>query len=161
MLRCPLILIWMCYRRTELTIIGMSITTPSPLPGQAALRGESGCSPRKALPGPSSAAPSTSSSSRWAGAAAYLSTQVRASHQSGKTLDSCTVSSLFFGQYTRSCAGLLRWAAALGCCAGLLRWAAAASCCGVVLRRRAAAACWRSAWGTQALKTRHKLVASY
>ena len=57
-----------------------AITTPSPLPGQAALRGESGCSLRKALPGPNSTAPSTSSSSRWAGVAAYLSSQVRASH---------------------------------------------------------------------------------
>ena len=34
-----------------------AVTTPSPLPGQAALRGESGCSSRKALPGPRSSAP--------------------------------------------------------------------------------------------------------
>ena len=62
---------------------------------------ESGCSPRKALPGPSSSAPSTSSSSRWAGAAAYLSTQLRASHQSGKT-GQLHCFFVIFGQYLRS-----------------------------------------------------------
>ena len=34
-------------------------TTPSLAPGQVALRGENGRSPRKALPGPRSSAPST------------------------------------------------------------------------------------------------------
>ena len=50
------------------------------MPGQAALRVESGCFTRKALSGPRSSAPSTSSSSLLVGAAAYLSSQVRASY---------------------------------------------------------------------------------
>ena len=111
------------------------ITTLSPMPGQAALRRESGCSHRKALPGPrssASSAPSTSSSS-------CRSVQLRVCHrrserhtQTGKTHDICIY---FLLLLTIDTSGRAR-----GCCAG-------------VLRLRAAAACWRSAWSAQALKT--------
>ena len=73
-----------------------AMTTPSPLPGQAALRGESGCSTRKALPRPRSSAPSTSSSS------SCRSLPLRIYHrrcerytQTGKTHDICIYSFSF------------------------------------------------------------------
>ena len=79
-----------------------AITTPSPLPGQAALRRESGCSPRKALPAPSSAATPI-----W---------------QDTGQLHCFFV---IFGQYTGRapgcCAGLLRRRAAASCCGVVLR----------------------------------------
>ena len=71
-----------------------AITTLSSMPGQAALREESGCSHRKALPRQRSSAPSTSSSS-------CRSLPLRVYHrrserhtQTGKTYDICTYSSL-------------------------------------------------------------------
>ena len=86
-----------------------AIATLSQIPGQAALRGVSGCSPRKALPGPKSSAPSTSSSS-------CRSVPLRIYHrrsgchvQAGKTHDSCISSSLF----SVNASGR-----ALGCCGG-------------------------------------------
>ena len=79
-----------------------AITTLSPLPGQGALREESGCSTRKALPGPSFSAPSTSSWSRWAELLRIYHRRSGRHMQAVKTHDSCTVSSLFFGQYLRS-----------------------------------------------------------
>ena len=107
-----------------------AVTTLSPMPGQAALRGVSGCSPRKALPGPSASAPSTSSSS-------CRSVPLRVYHrrserhtQTGKTQDICIYYFSFFTIETSGCAR--------GCCAGL--------------RRRAVVACWRSAWGAQSLQ---------
>ena len=88
-------------------------------PGRLLCR-ESGCSPRKALPGPRSSVPSTSSSS-------CRSLPLRVYHrrsgrhmQAGKTQDSCIYSSLF----SVNASGRAR----------LLR---AGLCCGVVLRRRA------------------------
>ena len=97
-----------------------AVTTPSPTPGQAALRGESGCSPRMALPGPRPSAPSTSSSS-------CRSVPLRVYHrrserhtQTGKTHDICI--------YSFSC---------LRSIPQVVRGAAAPGCCGVVLRQRA------------------------
>ena len=94
-----------------------AITTLSPMPGQAALWRESGCSPRKALPGPRSSAPSTSSSS-------CRSVPLRVYHrrserhtQTGKTHDIC----IYSFSYLRPMSQVVRGAAAPGCCGGLLR----------------------------------------
>ena len=111
-----------------------ALMTPAPMPGQAALPGESGCSPWKALPGPSSSAPSTSSSSQWAGAASYLSIIAGpgVTPQTGKTQESCTVSSFFSVNTSGRAVPPGGTAAAVP---GLLRLG-----------------CWRSAWCTQSLQ---------
>ena len=105
-----------------------AITTPSPLPGQAALRGESGCSPRKALPGPSSARLPLH---RRAAGRVLLRIYQRRSGRHTNLARHRTVA-LFLRYFRVNTPGR-----APGCCAGLLRWAAALGCCGVVLRRRA------------------------
>ena len=113
-----------------------AITTPSPMTGQAARRGESGCSSWKALPGPRSSAPSTSSSS-------CRSVPLRVDHrmserhtQTGKIHDMC----IYSFSYLRSIPQVVHGAAALGCCGGVLE--VRVGC-------------------TSSQDTRHKLVASH
>ena len=95
-----------------------AVTTPSPLPGWAALRGESGCSPRKVCPG-----------------RVFLFVF----HFIVEPLGGCCCVSIIAGpgvtcklarhmtaasilRYFRSMPQVVRQAAALGCCAGLLRY---------------------------------------
>ena len=107
-----------------------AITTVSPLPGQAALREESGCSPRNALPGPgrllfgervllppesdasSSSTSSTSSSSCWLATLRVYHRRFERYMQAGKTHHSC----IFPSSFTIDTSGR-----ALGCCGGVLR----------------------------------------
>ena len=82
--------------------------------------GCSACSPRKALPGPRSPAPSISSSSCRSVPLGVYHRRSERHTQTGKTHDICTYSF----SYLRSIPQVVRGGAA-------------ASCCGVVLRRRA------------------------
>ena len=104
-----------CVRKTHIGCLSVffdtlheyeAITTLSPMPGQAALRGESGCSPWKALSGLRSSAPSTSSSS-------CRSLPLRVYHrrserhtQTGKTHDIC----IYSFSYLRSIPQVVRGA---------------------------------------------------
>ena len=82
------------------------------MPGRLLCGGESGCSSRKALPGPRSYAPSTSSSSCWSGLLRIYHHRSERYTQTGKTHDIC-ICSFFF---TIDTSGRAR-----GCCAGVLR----------------------------------------
>ena len=82
--------------------------------------GQSGCSPRKALPGPRSSAPSTSSSSCWSELLRIYHRRSERETQTGKTHDICIYSFSFLRSKLQ-----------------VVRGAAAPGCCGVVLRRRA------------------------
>ena len=93
-------------------------------PGRLLCGGESGCSSRKALPGPKSYAPSTSSSSCWSGLLRIYHRRSERETQTGKTHDIC-ICSFFF---TIDTSGRAR-----GCCAGVLRRRAG---CGGVLEAR-------------------------
>ena len=109
---------WLHYFSAFLTTLHEyeAIKTFLPMPGQATLRGESGCSLPKALPGPSSSAPSTSSSS-------CRSVPLRVHHrrserhtQTGKTHDICIYSFSYF----RSVPQVVHGAASASCCGGVL-----------------------------------------
>ena len=134
-----------CVRKTHIGCISVlffdtlheyeAITTLSQMPGQAALRGESGCSTRKALPG--RILLRLPLHRRAVGRCRCVSIIARptVTRKLARHVTFASIPSLINDPFLRSCAGLLRRG------------------CGVVLRRRAAAACWRSAWSAQALKT--------
>ena len=100
-----------------------AITTPSPMPGQAALRRESGCSHRC----PGRVLVRLSLHRRAVGRCRCVSIIAGPSviRKLARHMTFASMPSLIYDRYLRSCARL---------------------------RRGAAAACWRPAWGAQALK---------
>ena len=89
-----------------------AITTLSPMTGQAALRGDSGCSPRKALPGPRSSAPSTSSSSCRSVSLRVYHRRSERHTQTGKTHDVCTYSFSYLRSIPQVVAAAACWRSA-------------------------------------------------
>ena len=114
-----------------------AITTSSPITGQVALRGESGCSPRKALPGKRNIVlRRLLLHLRAAGRCCCVSIIAGqgVTHKLARHM-SFALFSLGFDDHLRFCARLLRRAAAPGCCAER----AAPS----VLEVRALHTCWQ------------------